>query len=208
MIRRLDVLVSEHLGVSREYAKEVIESGKCKVDGKIIIKSGVKLPSDICLVIDAIKPQYVSRGGKKLAKAIKVFNLNLQGVLCMDIGASTGGFTDCMLQNGAKSVIAIENGKAQLHPSLLSDPRVISLENTDIRDICPLQLPYLPQFIAVDLSFISLSLVVPKLSELLRPSGYAVLLIKPQFEVGKTGVGRRGIVRDANAHIAVIKRLY
>jgi len=131
----------------------------------------------------------------------------LQGKVCMDVGASTGGFTDCMLQNGAKSVIAIENGSKQLHNSLIENPRVISMENTDIRSVNSSKLAFLPQFIAVDLSFISLSLVIPKIAKLLTEDGIAVFLIKPQFEAGKGGVSKHGLVREAKVHIEIINKI-
>jgi len=205
--KRLDVLVSDKLGVSREFAKEIILAGKCEIAGKIITKAGAKFPENTPLMIYAKPPQYVSRGGIKLAKAIDVFALSLQNEQCMDIGASTGGFTDCMLQNGAKSVIAVENGSKQLHLSLQGDPRVLSMENTDIRSLSPDKLPFLPNFVAVDLSFISLSIVIPKIAELLAESGNAVLLIKPQFEAGKGKLCKRGTVREPRLHMEIIKKL-
>jgi len=207
MDKRLDVLVSEKLSVSREYAKEIILAGKCKIGDKTLAKPGMKIPENLNLSIDANPLQFVSRGGLKLAKALEVFDITLQSALCLDVGASTGGFTDCMLQSGAKSVIALENGTNQLHPSLRDDPRVISMENTEIRAIKPNEIAFLPQFIAVDISFISLSLVIPKITELLHESGKVVFLIKPQFEVGKGGVSKRGVVREPKVHMEIINKL-
>ncbi|MCL2169401.1 MAG: TlyA family RNA methyltransferase [Defluviitaleaceae bacterium] len=205
MVKRLDALVCAELGVSREYAKQLIVAGKCMVAGKVETKPGAKIPANTPFVVDAAPPQFVSRGGLKLAKAINTFQLNLNDTFCMDIGASTGGFTDCMLQNGARGVFALDNGTSQLHPALLADPRVISLEGTDIRDVSAENLPFEPLFIAADLSFISLKLVIPKIAEILPKSGQAVLLIKPQFEVGRGKACKRGIVKSQSDHIAAIK---
>ncbi|MDR2167155.1 MAG: TlyA family RNA methyltransferase [Clostridiales bacterium] len=207
MDRRLDLLVSEAAGVSREFAKELIVSGKCSVLGRVRRKPGAKFPENTAVFVDAVPPQFVSRGGLKLAKALRVFNLELQNKYCLDVGAATGGFTDCMLQNGAKSVFAVENGIGQLHPKLAADPRVISREGLDIRDLSPEELPFEPEFIAVDLSFISLTLVLPKISEFLAKSGQIVLLAKPQFEVGPGRVDKRGVARRPNDHIAAIERV-
>ncbi|MCL2575258.1 MAG: TlyA family RNA methyltransferase [Defluviitaleaceae bacterium] len=205
MDKRLDVLVCEILGVSREYAKEIILAGKCEVSGKVIKKCGAKFSKDTNIIVNAKLPRFVSRGGEKLAKAIIVFDLHLQGLRCMDIGASTGGFTDCILQNGADNVIAIENGKEQLHPKLLSDERVISWENVDIREVYKDKLPFIPQFIATDLSFISIKHILPKVFEVLVEGGQAVLLVKPQFEVGRGKVNKRGVVTDEKARIMALE---
>jgi len=207
MLRRLDVIVCEILGVSREYAREIIFAGKCSTAGKILLKPGLKLAPDADIVVNAERPAYVSRGGCKLAKAVASFNLKLHEILCMDVGASTGGFTDCMLQNGAQNVLAIDNGVSQLHSSLAVNPRVISLEGIDIRNVDMSDLPYIPQFIAVDVSFISLTLIIPALAKLLARDGHMVLLVKPQFEVGRGKAGKRGVSKSADDHIAVIMRI-
>ena len=205
--KRLDILVSEILNCPREYAKELITQGKCTVNNKQITKPGAKFNKAGNILIDADPPKYVSRGGLKLAHALKIFQINLQDTMCMDVGASTGGFTDCMLQNGAKCVIAIENGTAQLHKSLMDNPQIMSLENTDIRNIDRADLPFLPQFICADLSFISLTLVIPKLFELLIAGGKMVLLIKPQFEVGKGKVDKHGVAKCPKEHVQALKRV-
>jgi 23S rRNA (cytidine1920-2'-O)/16S rRNA (cytidine1409-2'-O)-methyltransferase len=196
MTKRLDVLVSEILDVSRDYAKQLIVSGKCTVAGKIENKPGAKFALDASITIEAEPLPYVSRGGLKLARAIEVFELDLQGLLCMDIGAATGGFTDCMLQNGAKQVLALENGKGQLHPKLAANPQVISWEETDIRAINPAKMPFAPQFIAADLSFISITLALPTIAQILVNGGKIVILIKPQFEVGPGKVDKKGVIKD------------
>lgn len=207
MNKRLDVLVSEYLGCPREYAKELVLAGKCTVNGKIINKPGAKFNDADVLNVDADKPKYVSRGGVKLEFALAEFDIDLQGALCVDIGASTGGFTDCVLQHGAKHVVAIENGTAQLHESLANHLCIQSLENTDIRQVDVQNMPYLADFICADLSFISLNLVIPKMAELLSPDGKMILLIKPQFEVGKGGVDKRGVARCLKSHAKAIEQI-
>ncbi|MCL2350368.1 MAG: TlyA family RNA methyltransferase [Defluviitaleaceae bacterium] len=206
-MKRLDMLVCETLGVSREYAKELILAGKCTVSGKTVLRPGAKFPEDASISIDAEPPQFVSRGGMKLKKAIEVFNIDLQDAMCIDIGASTGGFTDCMLQHGASRVLAIENGAGQLHPKLTADPRVISQEGMDIRVLDAAKLPFVPQFAAADLSFISATLALPKVSEILPSGGGAVVLIKPQFEVGRGKADKKGVVKDLKYHIDAIQKV-
>ncbi|MBQ4145712.1 MAG: TlyA family RNA methyltransferase, partial [Clostridia bacterium] len=151
--------------------------------------------------------QYVSRGGLKLDKAMKVFPINLNDKICMDIGASTGGFTDCMLQNGASKVYAVDVGYGQLAWKLRQDERVINLERTNIRYVTEEQVPEKIDFFSVDVSFISLKLVLPVAFELLKDDGFGVCLIKPQFEAGKDKVGKKGVVRDPNIHIEVIENV-
>jgi len=203
---RFDVLVCEHLGVSREYAKELILGGKCMVAGKIIIKPGAKFPSDTEIVINAEKNPYVSRGGLKLAKALDAFQINLNGLLCLDIGASTGGFTDCMLAHGAKKVIALDNGRNQLNPALVEDCRVI-LEEKDIRHTTLQDLPWQPQFITCDVSFISLEKIIPSVSLLLKSGTDAVFLLKPQFECGVKELNKKGVVKSTKAHVYAINHI-
>lgn len=207
MTKRLDVIVCQSLGVSREYAKELIQAGKVFVDGNMIAKSGVKFTENTQVYVDAHAPKFVSRGGLKLEKAIDSFGINLQGLNCLDIGAATGGFTDCMLQKGANAVLAVENGHGQMSKRLLADPRVISLEGLDIRHLQDCHMPFAPQFIAVDLSFISITHVLPKISQLLSPNQEAVLLIKPQFEVGRGKVGKNGVVKNPKDHVVVLKTI-
>lgn len=205
--QRLDILVSQILGVSREYAKQIILEGKCEVDGKIQKKPGAKYPENSLITLDAIAPNFVSRGGLKLEKAIKNFNLNVENLLCMDIGASTGGFTDCLLQNGAAHVLAVDNGKEQLSPLLTKNPQVVSMENTDIRSLSLEDLPFIPNFIACDVSFISLTHIIPKIVEFLVESSVAVLLIKPQFELGPSRVNKKGVAKNPKDHIVAIKQI-
>ncbi|MCL2620967.1 MAG: TlyA family RNA methyltransferase [Defluviitaleaceae bacterium] len=205
MSKRLDVIVCGLLGVSREYAKELIQAGKVAVDGGIVTKSGVKLPENVSIYVDGGTPKFVSRGGFKLEKAIDTFGIDLRGLNCLDIGAATGGFTDCMLQNGANVVLAVENGHGQMAEKLLADPRVICREGLDIRDLTADDMPFIPQFIAVDLSFISITLVLPKIAEFLAQGKDAVLLIKPQFEVGRSKVGKNGVVKNPKDHITTLK---
>jgi len=207
MAKRLDVLVCETLGVSRKYAKKVILAGKCVVDGKIESKPGAKFDEGSEISVNADLPRFVSRGGEKLKKAIDVFRLDLRNLYCVDIGASTGGFTDCMLQNGAKAVLAVENGVKQLHPKLLVDERVISWENMDIREVSIEKLPFVAQFIATDLSFISIVHILPKIAELLAEHDRTVLLIKPQFEAGIGKVDKKGVLQNKKDHFTAILKV-
>jgi len=206
--KRLDILVCEHLGVSREYAKEVILTGKCFVEGKVAMKPGVKFPADCDIEIYAEKLPYASRGGVKLAHAIEKFGIKPAGRYCIDIGASTGGFTDCLIQNGAMAVIALDNGHNQLAGKLRNNPRVISMEDINIMNVDAAQLPFVPDFAAVDLSFISLVGVIPKVSQLLAPCGQAVFLLKPQFECGARALNKKGVVRSLSAHVAAVDRIF
>ena len=199
--KRLDAIVCGLLGVSREYAKELIQGGKVTVGGKSSTKPGVKFPENTVVVVDADPPKYVSRGGLKLEKAFEVFDVDVNGLNCMDIGAATGGFTDCMLQYGADKVFAVENGHGQMSEKILNDPRVISREGLDIRDLRPADLPFAPQFVAVDLSFISLTHVLSKIAELLEDESQALLLVKPQFEAGRGKVGKNGVVKNPKDHV-------
>jgi len=206
-MKRLDVLLCKKLGISREYSKEIILAGKCRVSGKVILKPGSKFDDTASIQTDAERMPYVSRGGFKLAAALDSFSINLSGLCCLDIGASTGGFTDCMLQGGAKSVIALDNGHNQLASALHKDKRVISIEGVDIRTVHISDMPFKPNFIAADLSFISLTHIIPKVSELLNGDGRAVLLIKPQFECGAKELDKRGVVHNPRAHISAIHNI-
>jgi len=205
--KRLDIMVSNTLDVSRKYAKEVISAGKCAVDGKIVTKPGAKFSINADIHVDAEKMPYVSRGGQKLAAALEKFDINLQGQLCLDIGASTGGFTDCMLAHGAKQVIALDNGTGQLSPILAQDARVISMENADIRAISAADLPFAPQFISCDVSFISLEKIIPSIASLSPANCRAVFLLKPQFECGRGEINKKGVVKNIKAHDAAVKRV-
>jgi len=207
MQKRLDMLVCEQMGVSREYAKELILSGKCSVNNATIRKPGERYDAGSIIDIDAERLPYVSRGGFKIAHALTKFDIDLAGKLCIDIGASTGGFTDCMLQHGAANVIALENGQGQLAQKLQSDCRVISMENTNIMVIDGSALPFLPNFAAVDLSFISLARVIPIVSSILPKYGQAIFLLKPQFECGPGVTNKRGVVTSLAAHVQAIGKI-
>lgn len=203
---RLDILLVERgLAGSRERAKRMIMAGEVLVDGQKIDKAGttVKAEAEIRLLGHDIP--YVSRGGLKLEKAMKEFGVRLQDKAAADIGASTGGFTDCMLQNGAKKVYAIDVGYGQLAWKLRCDERVINLERTNIRHVTEKEVPELLDFASVDVSFISLKLVLPVLYRLLKEGGEAVCLIKPQFEAGRELVGKKGVVREESTHVMVVE---
>ena len=205
---RLDTLVSLKLGASREYAKEMILDGKCFVDGKVATKPGARFSSTADVLVTGEKMPFVSRGGLKLAKALQEFSIDLSDLICLDIGASTGGFTDCMLANGAKCVIALDNGHGQLALSLLRNHRVISMEGRDIRSTTPKDLPHKPDFFACDLSFISLEKVMPAIANLLSLRVQGIFLLKPQFECGPGKVNKRGVVENMTIHSLIIDRIY
>jgi len=208
MQKRLDILVCEQLNVSREYAKEIILSGKCAIAGIAVMKPGERFSDDAVIDISAKKLPYVSRGGVKMAHALKKFNINIAGRLCIDIGASTGGFTDCMLQSGAETVIALENGQGQLAEKLQNDPRVISMEGVNVLTVKSSELPFVPDFAAIDLSFISLEKVISKVSSILSEHGQAVFLLKPQFECGPRALNKKGVVTSLAAHIEAVKKIF
>ena len=202
---RLDVYLTENrLAKSREQAKELIKSGCVFVGNSLITK-----PAYDCVYNDVVEirgelPKYVGRGGLKLEKAISEFGIELCGKVCIDIGASTGGFTDCMLKNGAAFVYAADVGHGQLDESLINDSRVLNMEGRNIRDMAAEDFPLSVSFISADVSFVSLRLIIPKISELLPSDGAAVVLIKPQFEAGRQSVGKNGIVKDPKTHIKVL----
>jgi len=189
----------------REKAKMAIESGVIFVDGKKADKPSLTVDENAKVEIRGETLRYVSRGGLKLEKAIDVFGVVLEGAVAADIGSSTGGFTDCMLQNGAMHVYSIDVGRNQLAEKLRRDSRVTVMENTDIRSVRPEMLEPQPNFVSVDVSFISLSLVLPTVFALLAEDGTAVVLVKPQFEAGKGRVGKNGVVRDPRVHEAVLR---
>ncbi len=207
--KRLDLLVVEAgFADSREKAKALIMSGVIYADRQKADKPGTAYPETVQLEMRGSRPKYVSRGGLKLEKAMQSFSLELTDCVTMDIGASTGGFTDCMLQNGAAKVYAIDVGYGQLDWKLRNDPRVVNLERTNVRYITEEQVPDPIDFFSVDVCFISLELVLPAVRPLLRDSARAVCLIKPQFEAGKGNVGKNGVVRDKTIHTAVIRKIY
>ena len=208
MKKRLDVeLVDRGLVQSRERAKVVIMEGLVYVNGQKSDKAGTPVKEDDRIEVRGETLRYVSRGGKKLEKAMQVFPVVLEGCICMDIGASTGGFTDCMLQNGAVKVYAVDVGYGQLAWSLRTDERVVNLERTNIRYITEEQVPQPVDFISVDVSFISLTLVLPVAHRLLKDGAQMVCLVKPQFEAGKDKVGKKGVVRDPQIHREVIRKV-
>lgn len=203
--KRLDVVLFEQgYAESREKAKALIMSGIVYVNGQKEIKAGRDIKPDDALEVRGSALKYVSRGGLKLEKAMESFPINLQGTICMDIGASTGGFTDCMLQNGASKVYSIDVGYGQLAWKLRSDERVVNLERTNFRYVTKEIISEDIDFASVDVSFISLKLILPVMYELLKEDGQAVCLIKPQFEAGRENVGKKGVVRDPRIHESVI----
>lgn len=206
MKKRLDVLLVERgLSPSREKAKAVIMAGDVYVDGQKEDKAGTSFEETVSIEVRAPGLRYVSRGGLKLEKALQVFPIDLTGKVCMDVGASTGGFTDCMLQNGAAKVYAIDVGRGQLDWTLRNDPRVVCMEKTNIRYVTPEDLGEEAAFSSIDVSFISLTKVLPVVYTLLEPEGQVVSLIKPQFEAGREKVGKKGVVRDPKVHLEVIE---
>lgn len=208
MKKRLDILVTERgLAESREKAKALIMAGDVYVDQQKADKPGDLYPEEAPIEVRGKGLKYVSRGGLKLEKAMAEFPITLSGLVCMDVGASTGGFTDCMLQNGAKKVYAVDVGYGQLAWSLRTDPRVVNLERTNARYLSAEQVPEPIDFFSVDVSFISLSLILPAVRPLLSENARAVCLIKPQFEAGREKVGKKGVVRDPAVHQEVIEKV-
>ena len=206
--KRLDCIVVEKgLAESREKAKALIMEGKIYVNNQKSDKAGTFYKDDVKVELRGKAMPYVSRGGYKLAKAIKIFPIDLKDKICMDIGASTGGFTDCMLQNGAKKVYSIDVGYGQLAWKLRTDPKVVNLERTNIRYITDEQIKDPIDFFSVDVSFISLCLVLPAAYKFMKDNAQAVCLIKPQFEAGKENVGKKGVVRDPKVHEDVINKI-
>lgn len=208
MKERLDVmLVNRQLAPSREKAKAVIMAGNVFVDGQREDKAGSMFKDTAVITVKAAAIPYVSRGGLKLEKAMKHFDIGLKDKVCMDIGSSTGGFTDCMLQNGAKKVYAVDVGHGQLDWKLRQDERVVCMERTNIRYVTPKDIGDLAQFASIDVSFISLTKVLLPVRELMTSDGEVVCLIKPQFEAGREKVGKKGVVRDAKVHEEVIQKV-
>lgn len=205
---RLDVLiVSRGLAASRELAKAYIMAGNVYVDGNKENKAGTKIDVGSNIEIKGGQMPYVSRGGYKLEKAMEVFPVKLEGKICMDIGASTGGFTDCMLQNGASKVYSIDVGYGQLAWKLRNDSRVICMEKTNVRYITENDITDRPQFASVDVSFISLTKVIPPAINVMSEDAQMVCLIKPQFEAGREKVGKKGVVREKSTHKEVLLKI-
>ena len=205
---RLDVLmVNNGIAASRELAKAYIMAGDVYVDGNKEDKAGTKVDVNANIELRGKVMPYVSRGGYKLEKAMEVFPVTIEGKICMDIGSSTGGFTDCMLQNGASKVYSIDVGYGQLAWKLRNDERVVCMEKTNVRYITEEQVPDKPQFASVDVSFISLTKVIPPALNVMSDDAQLVCLIKPQFEAGREKVGKKGVVRDKKVHEEVILKI-
>lgn len=203
---RLDVLLVERgLQESRQKAQTTIMSGLVFVNNQRVDKPGTAVANDAEIEVRGNVLPYVSRGGLKLEKAMKSFGLTLTGMTCADIGASTGGFTDCMLQNGAVKVYAVDVGYGQLDWKLRNDPRVVCMERTNARYLTHEQIPDELDFASIDVSFISLRLILPAVNGLLREGGHVACLVKPQFEAGREKVGKKGVVRDASVHREVLE---
>lgn len=205
--QRIDTILHEKgFFESRERARSAIMAGRVRVNGQLADKPGMKVKPDASLEVSGGLP-YVSRGGLKLEKALSAFNIDLNGKTVLDVGASTGGFTDCALQNGAAMVYAVDVGYGQLAWKLRSDPRVITLERTNIKHLQPDMLGKKPDFITIDVSFISLGKIMPAVAGLAEESAEGIALIKPQFEAGRDKVGKKGVVRDPDIHREVIKNV-
>ena len=209
MKKRLDVLLTElNPELTRSKAQTIIMSGVVYVNDQKETKAGSMFPEDAVVEVRGETLRYVSRGGLKLEKAMECFPVSPSGKICMDIGSSTGGFTDCMLQNGAVKVYSVDVGKGLLHYKLRNDPRVVVMEKTNIRYLKPAEVPEKINFASVDVSFISLTLILPAALELLDEHKEMVMLIKPQFEAGREKVGKKGVVRDPAVHEEVIEKIY
>ena len=204
---RLDqLLVDKGLAQSRERAKITIMEGSVFVDGQRVDKPGTAVDPEKQIEVRGEQLAFVSRGGKKLEKALQVFPVVPAGKTCIACGASTGGFTDVLLQNGAKKVYAVDVGYGQLAWKLRTDARVVNMERTNLRYVTPEQIPEPLDLAVMDVSFISIRLVLPAVRELLKPDGEVICLIKPQFEAGRENVGKKGVVRDAAVHLAVLRQ--
>lgn len=205
--QRLDLLMTERgLCDSRSRAQALIMSGAVFVDGQKCDKAGTPVADDAAVEVRGETCPFVSRGGLKLEKALREFGVDPTGYVCSDSGASTGGFTDCLLQKGAKKVFAIDVGYGQLAWALRTDPRVVCMERTNIRYVTPEDLGEPLDLSVVDVSFISLRLVLPAVQKLLKPTGKVLCLIKPQFEAGKDKVGKKGVVREKSTHVEVLEQ--
>jgi 23S rRNA (cytidine1920-2'-O)/16S rRNA (cytidine1409-2'-O)-methyltransferase len=206
-IQRLDqFLVERGLAESREKAQRLILAGQVRLNGQVADKPGRRTSPDAAVTVDAAE-RFVGRGGDKLEHAFQVFQPDVQAKICLDVGASTGGFTDCLLQHGAAKVFAVDVGTGQLHWKLRNDPRVAAMEKVNARYLRPGDLPETPGFAVVDVSFISLTKILPAVKDILQPGACIVTLIKPQFEAGRKEVCRGGVVRDPGVRQDVIERI-
>ena len=205
---RLDqLLVKKGLAESREKAKAAIMAGLVQVDGQLVDKAGRLVASAAHIALKKAFPPYVSRGGLKLEAAIRHFSVDVADRVLLDVGASTGGFTDCLLQHGAKKVIAVDVGYGQFHYRLRNDPRVVLLERVNARFLSPREVPETIQWAVIDVSFISLLLILPPVAGLLHPKGGVIALVKPQFEAGRDKVPKGGVIRDRSVHREVLENL-
>lgn len=204
--KRLDLLLQEQMPhLSRNQVASFIAQGKVTVNGKIVTKAGTQVSEEVELVCTDQQPPYVSRAGLKLARALEYFGIDVHGLIALDAGISTGGFTDCLLQNGTARVYGVDVGYGQVHDKIRHDPRVILLERTNLRYLE--KLPEFVDIVTLDLAFISVLKVMPAVISLLKPHAQLVILIKPQFEAERHEVGRGGIVRDAIVHESVVKKI-
>jgi 23S rRNA (cytidine1920-2'-O)/16S rRNA (cytidine1409-2'-O)-methyltransferase len=208
MKTRLDQrLLDEALVESRERARGLILAGQVRVNGRRVDKPGTLIGSEAAVTIAGPEHPFVGRGGVKLRAALDAFGVDVKGKVCLDVGAGTGGFTDCLLQAGAGSVIAVDVGHGHLHPRLRHDPRVAFLERVNVRHLTNRHVPVRPHLAVIDVAFISLTLVIPVVADLLLPDGEIIALVKPQFEVGKGEVGKGGVVRDPHQHGRAIRKV-
>ena len=206
--RRLDqYLLEEGLVENRARAQGLVLAGQVWVDGRRVDKPGTPIRPDAKVIIVGPEHPFVSRGGIKLQAALDIFNIPVRDSVCLDVGAGTGGFTDCLLQAGAAKIFALDVGHGHFHQRLRDDPRVVLLERVNVRFLTRDLLPQLPDLVVIDVAFISLTLVLPVMATLLSPEGEIVALIKPQFEVGRGRVGRGGVVRDPRKHATAIRRV-
>jgi 23S rRNA (cytidine1920-2'-O)/16S rRNA (cytidine1409-2'-O)-methyltransferase len=205
---RIDkLLVERGLAESREKAQAMVMAGEVLAAGQKIDKAGQTVPADVEIRLLSEKPKYVSRAGQKLEAALDAFSIDVAGKICLDVGSSTGGFTDCLLQHGAQRVYAVDVGTAQLHWNIRQDPRVIVNENVNARYLSKEIVPEPVDFACCDVSFISVTLILPALPPLLRPEAGLVVLVKPQFEAGRGQVGKGGIVRDPQQHREAVEKV-
>ncbi|ADU97673.1 TlyA family RNA methyltransferase [Thermovibrio ammonificans] len=206
---RLDkLLVERGIVKSRERAKALIMAGKVLVNGQVVDKAGTAVPADARVEVKGEDIPYVSRGGLKLETAIKAFNLNVEGFTCLDVGASTGGFTDCLLKHGARKVYAVDVGKGQLDWKLRNDPRVVSIEQFNARYLTEKEVPERVDLVVIDVSFISLTKILPVVKQFLKPGAKVVALIKPQFELTKREVDKgKGVIKDPKLHRKAVEKV-
>lgn len=203
-VRLDELLVARGLAPSRSAAQRLVREGRVRVADRPNPKPGNPVPDDVAVEVEE-PDRFVSRGGLKLEGAFEKFGFSVEGLDCLDVGASTGGFTDCMLQHGAARVAALDVGHGQLHPRIAADPRVWAREGFNCRELAPGDLPFVPRFAACDVSFISLRLILPPMARVVAPGSLVVTLVKPQFEAGREEVGRGGIVRDEAVRARVVE---